>query len=182
MSHTPWTPTAPAIGASPAGRPNLLCDLTAEQVAAVLADVGTQPSAHLPVTAVEAPAYSTPVPYMPPGIAPVQQLLLPDGRVVTGYALTPPVTPVPAPAQQGPRIDPGAQRLVGAGVFALCVGAGGALLLSAVAAAATGLTALAVCIVAVWAMRGHGGTGGGGVRVDVRVAPTITTSSRARGR
>jgi hypothetical protein len=121
-------------------------------------------------------------PYAGPGVAPLQQVLLPDGRVVTGYAMTqaaPPATQ-PVVVERRGGIDPGAQKLAGAGVFAVGVGYGGSLLFSALAAAESALGALAVCLVIGWAMRGRGGGGGGSVRVDVRVTqnPTITATSR----
>jgi hypothetical protein len=125
---------------------------------------------------------TTVVPYAGSGVAPVQQVLLPDGRVVTGYAMTP-AAPVPqaAPVQRG-GIDPTAQKLAGAGVLAVGVGYGGSLLLSAIAAAEAGLIALAVCLIAVWLMSGRRGGGAGSVRVDVRVSPTFTTTNRVTNR
>ncbi|RPE39775.1 hypothetical protein EDD90_2793 [Streptomyces sp. Ag109_O5-1] len=139
-----------------------------------------------PTTTVPAAVYPAAggvvVPYA--GVPPVQQVLLPDGQVVTGYAITPAVPAVqaqPVAVERRGGIDPAAQRMAGAGVLAVGVGYGGSLLFSAVAAAESALGTLAVCLVAVWALRGRGGGGGGSVRVDVRVtqSPTITTSSRA---
>lgn len=115
-----------------------------------------------------------------PGGPAVQQVLLPNGQVVTGYALAQPVPVAQQPARVVERrggIDPTAQKLFGAGVLALGVGAGGSMLLSAVAAATTGLGVLAACLVLVSVLRGSGGGAGGGVRVNVRVDPTITASS-----
>jgi hypothetical protein len=182
-------------------------DLTTPQIEAILADVrfsrdrGMQPEevtqryAHLVTRAEEwqqeqrrhemtvYPAVpAVPAPYTGPGVSPLQQVLLPDGRVVTGYAMTqaaPPATQ-PVVVERRGGIDPGAQKLAGAGVLAVGVGYGGSLLFSALAAAESALGALAVCLVIGWAMRGRGGGGGGSVRVDVRVTqnPTITTTSR----
>jgi hypothetical protein len=180
-------------------------DLTTGQIEAILADVrfsrdrGMQPEevtrryAHLVTRAEEwqeaqrrqevtvYPAVpAVPAPYTGPGVSPLQQVLLPDGRVVTGYSMTPAAPAAqPAPAERRGGVDPMAQRIAASGVLAVGVGWGSSLALSAIAAASTGLTALAVCLVAAWAMRGGRG-GGGSVRVDVRVNPTITTSSHAR--
>jgi hypothetical protein len=180
-------------------------DLTTTQIEAILADVRfsrdhgmrpaevTQRYAHLVTRAEEwqeaqrrqevtvYPAVpAVPAPYTGPGVSPLQQVLLPDGRVVTGYSMAPARTAVqPAPVERRGGVDPGAQKIAAAGVAAVGIGWGGSLILSAVAAAETGLCALAVCLIAVWAMRGRGG-GAGSVRVDVRVSPTITASSHAR--
>ncbi|MFI5814950.1 hypothetical protein ACIA7S_28825 [Streptomyces sp. NPDC051643] len=118
---------------------------------------------------------AAPVPYVGPGVAPLQQVLLPDGRVVTGYSMAPAAPAAPGPVERRGGVDPLAQRLAAAGVLAAGVGWGGSLLLDAVAAAETGLVALAVCLVVVWAMR----KSGGGVRVDVRVSPTINATATA---
>jgi hypothetical protein len=134
-----------------------------------------------PAAVYPAPAAGAVAPYMAGGVAPVQQVLLPDGRVVTGYALAPAAQPGPPAVAPRAGIDPTAQKLAGAGVFAVGAGIGGSFLLTALAAAETALGALAVCLVAVWAISGRrGGGGGGSVRVDVRVTqnPTITTTSR----
>lgn len=184
-------------------------DLTGQQIEAILADVrfsrdsGVGPGyvtdryAHLVERAEQWQATQKAVVYPPvqvgalaphvgAGVAPVQQVLLPDGRVVTGYAMTPaaPVTQQPVVERRG-GIDPGAQKLAGAGVLAVGVGYGGSLLFSALAAAESALGALAVCLVIGWAMRGSG-RGGGGERLNVNVSvvhnPTITTTSQSRSR
>jgi hypothetical protein len=144
-----------------------------------------QPQVAVPAVVYPAPAAGVVAPYVGPGVAPVQQVLLPDGRVVTGYAITPAAQVAPPVVQQRGGIDPGAQKLAGAGVFALGAGIGGSFLLNALAAAETAVGALAVCLVAGWAISGRrGGGGGGSVRVDVRVTqnPTITTTSRTERR
>lgn len=126
------------------------------------------------------PAPAMVAPYAGSGVAPVQQVLLPDGRVVTGYSMAPAAAPQGQPAVGERRgLDPGAQRLAGAGVFAVGVGVGGSMLLSAAAAAESALVAIAVCLVALWAMRGRGGGRAGSVNVNVRVSnnPQIITSS-----
>lgn len=137
--------------------------------------VAAEPAAVYP-----APAAGVVVPYAGPGIAPVQQVLLPDGRVVTGYALTPAHQAQPVVVERR-GIDPGAQKMAAAGVFALGAGIGGSFLLDALAAAETAVGLVLGCMVVGWMMRGRGGVGGGGsVRVDVRVNPTITTTTTAK--
>lgn len=201
----PFTPsTSAAQSADP------FSDLTTQQIEAILKDVAfsrdtgagpgyvTERYAHLvqraeewqaaqaaaPVVYPAVPA-AVPVPYVGPGVAPLQQVLLPDGRVVTGYAMAPAAPPSAQPVVVERRggIDPGAQKLAGAGVLAVGVGYGGSLLFSALAAAESALGALAVCLVIGWAMRGRSG-GGGQVKVNVSVVhnPTITTTSQSRAR
>jgi hypothetical protein len=137
-----------------------------------------------PAAVYPAPAAGVVVPYAGVGVPAVQSVVLPDGRVVTGYALTPAGPAVQPPAVVERRgVDPTAQKLAAGGVFALGAGIGGSFLLDALAAAETALGALAVCMVIGWAMRGRGGGGGGGsVRVDVQVSPMITTTATAKVR
>lgn len=197
MLNTPSTPSV-----QPAAAPvDPFSDLTSEQIEGILNDVRFSRDHGMgPVTERYAPLVKraeewqaqqsaavypavrpgAPAPYVGPGVAPLQQVLLPDGRVVTGYSMAPAApAAAPGPAERQGGIDPIAQRLAAAGVLAAGVGWGGSLFMTAVAAASTGLTALAVCLVAALALRKRGG-GGGTVRVDVRVNPTITTSSHAR--
>lgn len=134
------------------------------------------------VAAHPAPAAGLPaVPYTGPGIPAVQQVVLPDGRVVTGYTLTP-AAPPPAVPERRAGIDPTAQKMAAGGVLAIGVGVGGSLLFNAIAAAGTALGLLAACLVLVWAIRGRSGGGGGNVRVDVTVSPNVIATSNANQR
>ncbi|MGX8907421.1 hypothetical protein ACR820_19785 [Streptomyces netropsis] len=60
-----------------------------------------------------------------PGDAPaVQSIVLPDGRIITGYALTPAPAPAPAPAETRPAISRTAVNVAlgGIGFGAVCGG------------------------------------------------------------
>ncbi|MFJ2828579.1 hypothetical protein ACIPC1_13545 [Streptomyces sp. NPDC087263] len=113
------------------------------------------PTHSRPVTAVEvhqpvplAPAVVAPAPLVPmqPGSVPaVASIVLPDGRVVTGYAINPvqpePVTAKPAVSRAAVNI-----ALGGVGFLAVC---GGLLMLTAFIAALTALITQLVILAAV---------------------------------
>ncbi|MGW7084888.1 hypothetical protein ACWGH2_15555 [Streptomyces sp. NPDC054871] len=99
-----------------------------------------QPTAvevHHPIPITPTEPYAAPlVPVQPGPVPAVQSVVLPDGRVVTGYTLTPaPTAPAPAPA---PAAQPAVSRtavniaLGGIGFAAVC---GGLLLLTGFIAA-----------------------------------------------
>ncbi|MFI9834018.1 hypothetical protein ACIHIX_40750 [Streptomyces sp. NPDC051913] len=111
-----------------------------------------------------------------PGPAPaVQSIVLPDGRVVTGYTLTP--APTPAPAEHRPGVSRTAANIAlgGIGFGSVC---GGLVLLTSFIAALTAfitqLITLAAVIFGGWiAVQIFGTTGhrgGGGTTVNIRKA------------
>ncbi|MFG3287284.1 hypothetical protein ACGF3G_00475 [Streptomyces sp. NPDC048179] len=142
-----------------------------------------QQQAAVPAVVYSAPAAGAVVPYAAAGVPAVQSVLLPDGRVVTGYAMAAaPDAPAPAVVERR-GIDPTAQKMAAGGVLAVGLGVGGSFLLDALAAAETGLGLLLGCMVVGGVLaRGRGGRGGGGgsIRVDVQVNPTITTAATAK--
>lgn len=123
------------------------------------------------------PAHPPTGPLMPvqPGPAPaVQSIVLPDGRVVTGYTLTP--APAPAPVE-APAVSRTAVNIAlgGVGFAAVC---GGLVLLTSFIAALTAfitqLITLAAVIFGGWIAVQIFGTarhrGGGGTTVNIRKA------------
>ncbi|MGW2044140.1 hypothetical protein ACWCPF_03105 [Streptomyces sp. NPDC001858] len=120
-----------------------------------------------------APAHTVPlVPVQPGGIPTVASVVLPDGRVVTGYAMNP-VQPEPVAAK--PAVSRAAVNVAlgGVGFLAVC---GGLLLLTAFITALTALVTQLVILAAVvfggWvAVQIFGGRGhGGGTTVNIRKA------------
>ncbi|MFE5037055.1 hypothetical protein [Streptomyces sp. NPDC056683] len=135
----------------------------------------------VPAAVYPAPAAGVVVPYAGAGVPAVQSVVLPDGRVVTGYAMTPAAAPAPAVVERR-GIDPTAQKMAAGGVLAVGVGVGGSFLLNALAAAETGLGLLLACLVVGGLFRGRrDGGGGAAVRVDVRVSPVITATATSQG-
>ncbi|MCQ6253234.1 hypothetical protein [Streptomyces malaysiensis] len=86
------------------------------------------------------------VPIQPGTVPAVQSIQLPDGRVVTGYALTP--TPAPAPAETHPVISRTAVNIAlgGVGFGAVC---GGLVLLTSFIAALAALITQLIILAAV---------------------------------
>ncbi|MEV5338905.1 hypothetical protein AB0K93_10500 [Streptomyces sp. NPDC052676] len=116
------------------------------------------------------------VPVQPGPPPAVQSVVLPDGRVVTGYALTPMPTPAPAPAEARPAVSRTAVNvaLYGAGFAAVC---GGLLLLTTFIAALTALITQLIILAAVIfggaiavQVFGHRPHGGAGTTVNIRKA------------
>jgi hypothetical protein len=120
----------------------------------------------------------TPAPLVPvqPGPAPaVQSVVLPDGRVVTGYTLTP--APAPAPTAERPAVSRTAVNIAlgGIGFGAVC---GGLFLLTAFITALTALVTQLIILAAVifggWiAVQVFSATGNhdrGGTTVNIRKA------------
>ncbi|MET9076208.1 hypothetical protein ABZX95_29595 [Streptomyces sp. NPDC004232] len=124
-----------------------------------------------PIT-LHAPAPLVP---MQPGPPAVQSIVLPDGRVVTGYALTP--APVPVPAGSRPAVSRTAVNIAlgGIGFGAVC---GGLVLLTSFIAALAAfihqLIILAAVIFGGWIAVQVFGTSGhrdhGGTTVNIRKA------------
>ncbi|MFB8181551.1 hypothetical protein ACFC8N_37140 [Streptomyces sp. NPDC055966] len=110
-----------------------------------------------------------------PGPPAVQSIVLPDGRVVTGYALTP--APAPAPIEQRPAVSRTAVNIAlgGIGFGAVC---GGLVLLTSFIAALAAfihqLIILAAVIFGGWIAVQVFGTSGhhdhGGTTVNIRRA------------
>ncbi|MGW0310232.1 hypothetical protein [Streptomyces flavidovirens] len=136
---------------------------------------------HLPAeraVTVHQPTPITTVPAAPivplPGAVPaVQSVILPDGRVITGYALTAPTAPAPVPAR--PAVSRTAVNIAlgGVGFAAAC---GGLLILTgfiaALAAFVQQLIILAAVIFGGWIAVQVLGTGrdNGGTTVNIRKA------------
>ncbi|MET8249355.1 hypothetical protein ABZV31_36295 [Streptomyces sp. NPDC005202] len=121
------------------------------------------------------PHAAPPVPVQPGPPPAVQSIVLPDGRVVTGYALTP--APAPAPVDTRPAVSRTAVNIAlgGIGFGAVC---GGLVLLTSFIAALTAfitqLIILAAVIFGGWiAVQIFGATGPharGGTTVNIRKA------------
>ncbi|GHA41284.1 MULTISPECIES: hypothetical protein [Streptomyces] len=126
---------------------------------------------HRPVRFAPAPT-APPVPVQPGGIPSVASVVLPDGRVVTGYAVTP---AQPEPVAAKPPVSRVAVNIAlgGVGFAAVC---GGLFLLTAFVTALTALVTQLVILAAVifggwvavqvFSARGHGG----GTTVNIRKA------------
>ncbi|WP_327183897.1 hypothetical protein [Streptomyces sp. NBC_01334] len=124
------------------------------------------------------------VPVLPGPTPAVQSIVLPDGRVVTGYTLTP--APAPALVDARPAVSRTAVNVAlgGVGFAAVC---GGLVLLTTFIAALTAfisqLITLAAVIFGGWiAVQIFGGTrraGGGGTTVNIRKA--VIKRSHFRG-
>ncbi|MFF4485005.1 hypothetical protein ACFY0F_00690 [Streptomyces sp. NPDC001544] len=86
------------------------------------------------------------VPVQPSPPTAVQSIVLPDGRIVTGYALTP--APVPAPVDTRPAVSRTAVNIAlgGIGVGAVC---GGLVLLTSFIAALTAFITQLIILAAV---------------------------------
>ncbi|MGW1038697.1 hypothetical protein [Streptomyces sp. NPDC002547] len=135
--------------------------------AARTADVH-QPTPITPVVAVPAPV----VPVQPGALPSVASIVLPDGRVVTGYAINPvqpePVVPKPAVSRAAVNV-----ALGGVGFLAVC---GGLLLLTTFIAALTALITQLIILAAVifggWIAVQIFSTSGhkGGTTVNIRKA------------
>lgn len=125
---------------------------------------------HCPVPL--APAPTAPPAPVQPGVPSVASVVLPDGRVVTGYAITP---AQPEPVAAKPAVSRAAVNIAlgGAGFLAVC---GGLFLLTAFITALTALVTQLVILAAVilggWVVvqvfspRGHRG----GTTVNIRKA------------
>jgi hypothetical protein len=120
-----------------------------------------------------APAHAAPIVPVQPGTIPtVASVVLPDGRVVTGYAIEP---AKPEPAAAKPVVSRAAVNVAlgGVGFLAVC---GGLLLLTtfitALTAFVTQLITLAAVVFGGWiAVQIFGGNGhGGGTTVNIRKA------------
>ncbi|WP_328664514.1 hypothetical protein [Streptomyces sp. NBC_00328] len=142
------------------------------------------PTRHRPATTVEvhqpapmAPVVATPAPLIPaqPGSVPaVASVVLPDGRIVTGYAINP---AQPEPLAAKPPVSRTAVNIAlgGIGFAAVC---GGLLLLTTFIAALTALITQLITLAAVifggWiAVQIFGASGGpkrGGTTVNIRKA------------
>ncbi|QIP71376.1 hypothetical protein [Streptomyces sp. VN1] len=126
---------------------------------------------HRPVPLAPAPT-APPVPVQPGGIPSVASVVLPDGRVVTGYAVTP---AQPEPVAAKPPVSRAAVNIAlgGIGFAAVC---GGLFLLTAFITALTALITQLVTLAAVifggwvavqvFSARGHRG----GTTVNIRKA------------
>ncbi|MET7714668.1 hypothetical protein [Streptomyces sp. NPDC005407] len=139
-----------------------------------------EPTAYNRITPVEVhhpapitPAYTAPlVPVQPGTIPAVASVVLPDGRVVTGYAIEP---DKPEPSVAKPAVSRAAVNIAlgGVGFLAVC---GGLLLLTSFIAALTALVTQLVILAAVifggwiavqvFSASGHGG----GTTVNIRKA------------
>ncbi|MFC8853852.1 hypothetical protein ACFT5D_12490 [Streptomyces sp. NPDC057144] len=128
-----------------------------------------QPTPYPPAAPLSAPL----VPVQPNAVPAVASIVLPDGRVVTGYAINPvqpePVTAKPAVSRTAVNV-----ALGGAGFLAVC---GGLLLLTSFIAALTAfitqLIILAAVIFGGWIavqILGTNGRQGGGAAVNIRKA------------
>ncbi|MFG2605639.1 hypothetical protein ACGFT2_19165 [Streptomyces sp. NPDC048514] len=134
-----------------------------------------------PITPAPAPTVSV-MPVQPRQVPGVASIVLPDGRVITGYALNP-VQPEPAAAK--PRVSGAAVNvaLAGVGFLAVC---GGLLLLTTFIAALTALITQLIVLAAVifggwiavqvFSARGHRS---GGTTVNIRKA--VIKRSHFRG-
>ncbi|MFD3572405.1 hypothetical protein [Streptomyces sp. NPDC058644] len=130
---------------------------------------------HHPIPITPAAPYAAPLVPVQPGTAPaVQSVVLPDGRVATGYTLTPAAPPAPAPAAQ-PAVSRTAVNIAlgGIGFGAVC---GGLVLLTgfiaALAAFVQQLIILAAVIFGGYIAVQILGTsrGSGGTTVNIRKA------------
>ncbi|WP_432033635.1 hypothetical protein [Streptomyces antibioticus] len=132
------------------------------------------PEVHQPTPITPAAPYPAPlVPVQPHGVATVASVVLPDGRVVTGYAMSP-VQPEPVAAK--PAVSRAAVNVAlgGVGFLAVC---GGLLLLTtfitALTALITQLITLAAVVFGGWIavqVFGHRDTGSGGNTFHIRKA------------
>ncbi|MEV4035324.1 hypothetical protein [Streptomyces umbrinus] len=130
---------------------------------------------HHPVPITPHPTAAPLVPIQQGPAPAVQSIVLPDGRVVTGYTLTP--TSAPAPVDTRPAVSRTAVNIAlgGIGFGAVC---GGLVLLTSFIAALTAfitqLITLAAVIFGGWiAIQVFGATGhrgGGGTTVNIRKA------------
>ncbi|MZD55403.1 hypothetical protein [Streptomyces sp. SID5606] len=127
---------------------------------------------HRPVPLAPVPT-APPAPVQPGGIPSVASIILPDGRVVTGYAINP---AHPEPAAAKPAVSRTAVNIAlgGAGFLAVC---GGLVLLTSFIAALTAfitqLIILAAVIFGGWIavqILGANGLQGGGTTVNIRKA------------
>ncbi|WP_419996360.1 hypothetical protein [Streptomyces boninensis] len=127
---------------------------------------------HHPIPLPTEQPHAAPLVPRPDSIPEVTQVQLPDGRVVTGYTLTPPqpLTPTPQPAAVSPLAKNLA--LAGLGFAAVC---GGLILLTSFITALANLVMNLIILVAVVAglyvaVQIFGGGGGGGTTVNTRKA------------
>ncbi|MET7656234.1 MULTISPECIES: hypothetical protein [unclassified Streptomyces] len=129
---------------------------------------------HHPTPIIPATPYATPLVPMQPGAVPaVASVVLPDGRVVTGYAVSP-MQPEPLAAKPAVSRTAVNVALGGVGFLAVC---GGLLMLTtfitALTALVTQLITLAAVVFGGWIAvqifsgRGHSG---GGTTVNIRKA------------
>ncbi|MGW0943785.1 hypothetical protein ACWD4O_14720 [Streptomyces sp. NPDC002623] len=132
------------------------------------------PEVHQPTPLTPTAPYAAPlVPVQPHGVPTVASVVLPDGRVVTGYAVSP---TQPEPVASRPAVSRTAVNVAlgGVGFLAVC---GGLLLLTAFITALTALVTQLVILAAVvfggwiavqiFSGRGHGE---GGTTVNIRKA------------
>ncbi|WP_338682174.1 hypothetical protein QD712_06940 [Streptomyces acidiscabies] len=129
---------------------------------------------HHPIPITPHPATTPPVPAQPATVPAVTSIVLPDGRVITGYSVSPaqPTPPAAKPAVSRTAVN---IALGGVGFGAVC---GGLFLLTtfitALAALITQLITLAAVIfggwVAVQVFSGHGGKPDVGTTVNIRKA------------
>ncbi|MFC9805151.1 hypothetical protein [Streptomyces griseoaurantiacus] len=127
-----------------------------------------QPTPYPPAVTVQAPL----VPVQPDGVPAVASVVLPDGRIVTGYAVSP---SQPEPVVAKPAVSRAAVNVAlgGVGFLAVC---GGLFLLTSFIAALTAfitqLIILAAVIFGGWIAVQVLGTGGhrGGTTVNIRKA------------
>lgn len=130
---------------------------------------------HHPQPLVVPPNVAPLVPVQPAPTTGVQSIVLPDGRVVTGYTLTPASAPAPADARPAVSRTAVNVALGGVGFAAVC---GGLVLLTTFIAALTAfisqLITLAAVIfggwIAVQILGGTRHTGRGGTTVNIRKA------------
>ncbi|QNP71747.1 hypothetical protein IAG44_21485 [Streptomyces roseirectus] len=130
---------------------------------------------HRPMPLTPAAPYPAPlVPVQPHGVPTVTSVVLPDGRVVTGYSVSP-VQPEPVAAK--PAVSRAAVNIAlgGAGFLAVC---GGLFVLTAFITALTALITQLITLAAVifggWiaiqAFSGHSGKTPAGTTVNIRKA------------
>ncbi|WP_327656027.1 hypothetical protein [Streptomyces sp. NBC_00483] len=136
-----------------------------------------EPTIYRPPTTADTIHYPTPVPAaaplapVQPGIPAVQSIVLPDGRVVTGYAIEP---NKPEPVAAKPPVSRAAVNIAlgGVGFLAVC---GGLLMLTTFIAALTALITQLVILAAVVfggfiAVQIFGSGRGPGTTVNIRKA------------
>ncbi|MGW1799014.1 hypothetical protein ACWCQN_24355 [Streptomyces sp. NPDC001984] len=133
-----------------------------------------QPIVHIAQAPLAATQYAAPVVVHQGAPAAVQSVLLPDGRVVTGYAITQPPAPAAPVAQPTARVSPVAVNVAlgGVGFLAVC---GGLLLLTSFIAALAALIQQLIILAAVIfggfiALQVFGHRGGDGTTVNIRKA------------
>lgn len=132
-----------------------------------------QPTPIPPTTPAAAPL----APVQPGTVPAVTSVVLPDGRIVTGYTLTPTTTAQPVPATFAAQTQPAVSRTavnVALGGVGFCAVCGGLFLLTSFVAALTAFVTQLVILAAVcfggWiAVQVFGGKGGG-TTVNIRKA------------